>query len=1321
MKNSRRIFAVMMIILLVSTSINLNVFAAGTTETVTGGDVSVSYDVTLPQGYDENGRSYPVLYVMPEDGVSSYSDQMLTMIQEKISTDHAGDMIVVAPKFVEGEDFRVTMDQIITHVDENYNTIPTVNQRAILGAGIGGYMAYIMGMTDTEGDTDAVLSAPNQIKNIGSIRGNFTGSDHPLTEEYDDVYDIISEIGKEDILNYYTYLDGPTEDSYTYMTNSTNDIGSLFIDWYKTLSYDYHEYTARFGSYDDAFLEESINRVINRFSQQFYSDMVDGNVSITPQVAASAVENIEVEYTINVSDFYSTTSSKTADMTVKVELTDPEDGSVLHSDAKTLSVAGPDRFEGTFTIPNTVNGASSNVTVTAEVLGYKVEIGNQSLIRIMDTGTEADEQLIDLMGDWKFNAYKPYSNTDRVALDDINNLTKDKWSTWGTVQPALGWWSADFDETLGGNSNWIGYAWYVREFDMPADFQTEDLILALGKFDEADEVYVNGVRIGSTGIPEAGGAYDGSNPWDVDRLYDLDASVLNYGGTNTIAVRMANSNGGGGWYEGPVGIYSPAAYNKIVGLPSELAEASVTQQITDFVATQHAALEASDIQAYAKTVAADYFQAGYDKNRLVEKVSTYVSGEGNVSVTDSSVNVYNYNGMYLYQADRTITTASGETVTEQVNDYYIMEDGNVILYGDHDRFYVDTYPSAYGASAQGIDGIADMTHRVYLPDGYFNSDKRYPVVYLLHQFSSTSKFYEIDGIDALLDKGIANGDIKDMIVVIPDSSAISWWRGDWELMVTEDLVPFVNNNYRTISDARFNGVAGASMGGQGAYGVGLENPNLFSSITSFFGAFSYGGAHSPNLIAEQVSDEYLNYYTHYFISGNRDVYGFGSPNIKLDKQLRASGVDHMFMIENGEHTSAFYIPHVIEAFSYVSDNMFSTGGEIANNATGALEAAVSDAVLDISATLQLDSEFSKWLNVVPDSDFTKNTNPEMTIPVTLEIVQDGKSVFKQVEYPVVSGSTSLEFDKQIVLGGSLSDAYSVDPEKDFTLRVYASLLDTNKQIGTFAYTAPDEEEEDPTTDPVVDKPDVEQPTKAVVKKNADYDKKTKKATISDDSLDKLANGGTLEVSLKAAKGADEVTLELTAAQVQKLKDKNASIVLSKDDLNIKIPAVNFTGEGSVQILIQKYQDDEAYLSSVYNLTIKQSGSIIDTFDAPVTLTFKVNKNAKKAEKVNVYYYNEETEKWELIGGEFDGKYVTADTNHFSIFTVLKSDEQELVTEKPIVEDKEEDQQPEESKDDEKGKEQLPDTASNQFNWLLAGLALSVIGFLLYRKNKHLIK
>ncbi len=51
-----------------------------------------------------------------------------------------------------------------------------------------------------------------------------------------------------------------------------------------------------------------------------------------------------------------------------------------------------------------------------------------------------------------------------------------------------------------GFGNYDGFAWYKKTFFLPKEFQGESMILLLGKIDDIDQTYVNGILVGSTGI-----------------------------------------------------------------------------------------------------------------------------------------------------------------------------------------------------------------------------------------------------------------------------------------------------------------------------------------------------------------------------------------------------------------------------------------------------------------------------------------------------------------------------------------------------------------------------------------------------------------------------------------------------------------------------------------------------------------------------------------------------------------------------------------------------------------------------------------------------
>ena len=134
---------------------------------------------------------------------------------------------------------------------------------------------------------------------------------------------------------------------------------------------------------------------------------------------------------------------------------------------------------------------------------------------------------------------------------------------------------------------------------------------------------------------------------------------------------------------------------------------------------------------------------------------------------------------------------------------------------------------------------------IYLPPNYENDSKVYPVLYYLHGFTSSGELaIEVDQFDKLLDKAIATGKIKPLIVVMPNHHTLyrgsyytnSALTGNWSDFTAKDLVTYVDQNYRTIKNSESRGISGHSMGGYGAMKIGMLHPEVFSSVYSLSGA-----------------------------------------------------------------------------------------------------------------------------------------------------------------------------------------------------------------------------------------------------------------------------------------------------------------------------------------------------------------------------------------------------------------------------------------------------------------------------------------------------
>ena len=135
-----------------------------------------------------------------------------------------------------------------------------------------------------------------------------------------------------------------------------------------------------------------------------------------------------------------------------------------------------------------------------------------------------------------------------------------------------------------------------------------------------------------------------------------------------------------------------------------------------------------------------------------------------------------------------------------------------------------------------------MRFNLVLPKDYGQSEKRYPVLYLLHGYGGNYTGWIQDGVaDYAAD--------YDLIVVVPDSGN-SWYanwkvsedgmKNNWEDYIVKDVVGYIDSHYRTISACQGRAIGGLSMGGYGAMVIGLRNPEMFCSIACHSGALSYG-------------------------------------------------------------------------------------------------------------------------------------------------------------------------------------------------------------------------------------------------------------------------------------------------------------------------------------------------------------------------------------------------------------------------------------------------------------------------------------------------
>ena len=133
---------------------------------------------------------------------------------------------------------------------------------------------------------------------------------------------------------------------------------------------------------------------------------------------------------------------------------------------------------------------------------------------------------------------------------------------------------------------------------------------------------------------------------------------------------------------------------------------------------------------------------------------------------------------------------------------------------------------------------------VYTPAGYETSGKNYPVFYLVSGTTDTEEtWFKVGKLNTILDNLIADGKAEPMIVVMPygnmgstpqpASMAATKMYEVFAKEMTECIMPYVEQSFRTVNDRDHRAIAGFSRGGGQSLFTALRNPEKFAWLASY--------------------------------------------------------------------------------------------------------------------------------------------------------------------------------------------------------------------------------------------------------------------------------------------------------------------------------------------------------------------------------------------------------------------------------------------------------------------------------------------------------
>jgi len=197
---------------------------------------------------------------------------------------------------------------------------------------------------------------------------------------------------------------------------------------------------------------------------------------------------------------------------------------------------------------------------------------------------------------------------------------------------------------------------------------------------------------------------------------------------------------------------------------------------------------------------------------------------------------------------------------------------------------------------------------VYTPPGYDKDQtKRYPVLYLQHGWGEDETAWSNQGhANLIMDNLIAEGKIKPFLIVMTygmtNDTRIGGLRnfdiGPFQTVLVDELIPYIDANFRTLSDQPNRAMAGLSMGGMETKTITLKNLDTFSHIGLFSGGtISMEDVNNTPGFKEKVKLAFVSYGSRELggrRGGGRGGFG-GDPKANADA-LKQAGINTVFYV-----------------------------------------------------------------------------------------------------------------------------------------------------------------------------------------------------------------------------------------------------------------------------------------------------------------------------------------------------------------------------------------------------------------------------------------
>lgn len=201
-----------------------------------------------------------------------------------------------------------------------------------------------------------------------------------------------------------------------------------------------------------------------------------------------------------------------------------------------------------------------------------------------------------------------------------------------------------------------------------------------------------------------------------------------------------------------------------------------------------------------------------------------------------------------------------------------------------------------------LDHIQEKEIDVYLPPSYLKGIKSYPVLYFLPGYGCG--YFDKEKMISNYHQAIINDGFDEMIIVFIEGCTASTngsffvnsdVTGHWDDFIVNNVIPYIDKQYRTLSDKKSRAIAGHSMGGFGAFNMGMLHPDVFCAVY----------AHSPGLFNENgLENSHLFNQKNHILACAKYIEQLGamdkeSASLKFKKDIKTMPFPQRFAFEYG--------------------------------------------------------------------------------------------------------------------------------------------------------------------------------------------------------------------------------------------------------------------------------------------------------------------------------------------------------------------------------------------------------------------------------------